>query len=275
MIHTKTHTEISKLRLSADLVSRTLAEVAKHLAPGVTTGELDVIAEDFIRSAGAEPAFKGYRAGSNVYPATLCVSIGDEIVHGIPGDRVINEGELVSVDCGVVLDGYFGDSAFTFGAGELSEEQIRLATTTYESLYLGIDAAVTGNRVGDIGYAVQQHCEAAGFGVVYELVGHGIGQNLHEDPQIPNVGRRGSGRKLATGLTVCIEPMINVGSNRVKSDDDGWTVRTADGKNSAHYEHMVVVQPGQPEILSTFEYIEQVVTPPYKMNLVVDELVSG
>jgi methionyl aminopeptidase len=271
MIHIKTHTELDKLRASADLVSRTLAEVARHLKPGVTTGELDAIAEDFVRSHDAEPAFKGYQVGSNVYPATLCISIGDEIVHGIPGDRIVEEGQLVSVDCGVVLDGYYGDSAFTFGVGELSEAQLKLATTTYESLYEGIDKAVTGNRVGDIGHAVQEHCESEGFGVVYELVGHGIGKSLHEEPQIPNVGRRGSGRKLSTGMTLCIEPMINMGSGRVKADRDGWTVRTVDGRDSAHYEHMIVVLPGQAEILSTFEYIEEVLPPPYKTTAVYDE----
>lgn len=273
MIHIKTHSEIDKLRSSAELVSRTLAEVARHLRAGVTTGELDVIAEDFIRTAGAEPAFKGYRAGSKVYPATLCVSIDDEIVHGIPGDRILRDGDLVSVDCGVILDGYYGDSAFTFGVGELSEEQVRLVTVTYESLYRGIDFAVSGNRIGDISHAVQQHCEGAGFGVVYELVGHGIGKSLHEDPQVPNVGRRGTGRKLSTGLAICIEPMINLGGGRVKSDEDGWTVRTSDGKSSAHYEHMVVVQPGQPEIMTTFEYIEEAVMPPYKLNQVYGEAV--
>lgn len=272
-MHIKSNSEIKKLRSSADLVSRTLAEVARYLRPGVTTRELDAIAEDHIRTAGAKPAFKGYRAGSNVYPATLCVSIEDEVVHGIPGERVIAEGELISIDCGVILDGYYGDCAFTFCVGELSEEQINLATTTYESLYEGINTAVTGNRVGDIGHAVQQYCETAGFGVVYELVGHGIGKDLHEEPQVPNVGRRGSGRKLSTGLVLCIEPMINLGSGHVTSDHDGWTVRTSDGKSSAHYEHMVVVNPGQPEILSTFEYIEEAITPPYKLNPVYGEAI--
>jgi methionyl aminopeptidase len=274
VIHIKTHSEIAKLRSSAEVVSKTLAEVAGHLRPGVTTGELDAIAEEFILSAGAKPAFKGYRVGSNVYPSVLCVSVGDEVVHGIPGDRVIMDGELVSIDCGVVLDGYYGDSAYTFGIGELTEKQIRLATTTYESLYEGINVAVNGSRVGDVGHAVQQYCESAGFGVVYELVGHGIGKSLHEDPQVPNVGRRGAGRKLTTGMTICVEPMINSGSGRVQSDADGWTVRTTDGGDSAHYEHMIAVQSGQPEILSTFEYIEEVVTPPYNMSLVHDEAVA-
>jgi methionyl aminopeptidase len=173
------------------------------------------------------------------------------------------------------LDGYYGDSAFTFGVGGLTDEQIMLATTTYESLYKGVGVAITGNRIGDIGYAVQNYCESKGFGVVYELVGHGIGKKLHEDPQVPNVGRRGTGRKLQTGTTLCIEPMINVGDRRVKSDDDGWTVRTIDGKASAHYEHMVVVRPGDPEILSTFEFIEEVVTPPYKMERLVEEPSAG
>ena len=271
MVHVKTQSEIEKLRASAILVSKTLAEVARHLRPGVTTGELDAVAEDFVRTAGAEPAFKGYRVGSNVYPSTLCVSIGDQIVHGIPGERAVTEGDLVSIDCGVVLDGYYGDSAFTFGVGGLSSQQIRLATTTYEALYEGVAAAVKGNRIGDIGHAVQNYCESRGFGVVYELVGHGIGKKLHEDPQVPNVGRRGTGRKLQAGTTLCIEPMINVGDRRVKSDDDGWTVRTIDGQDSAHYEHMVVVRPGEPEILSTFEFIEEVVTPPYKMEIEVGE----
>lgn len=275
MAHAKTHSEIEKLRASADLVSRTLAEVAQHLEPGITTRELDRIAEEFVRAQGAEPAFKGYRVGSNVYPATLCISIGDEIVHGIPGDRVIEDGQLVSIDCGVILDGYYGDSAFTFGVGTLSDDRLRLASTTYEALYEGIGAAVTGNRVGDIGYAVQQLCEADGFGVVYELVGHGIGKSLHEEPQVPNVGKRGSGRKLTTGMTLCIEPMINMGSGRVQADRDGWTVRTVDGQDSAHYEHMVVVMPGQAEILSTFEYIEEVVTPPYKNRLVYREAAAN
>ena len=275
MVHIKTHSEIEKLRSSADLVSRTLAEVARHLKPGVSTRDLDAIAEDFVRTNGAEPAFKGYRIGPNVFPATLCISIGDVIVHGIPGDHTVKDGDLVSVDCGVVLNGYYGDSAVTFGVGELSDEQIRLARTTYESLYEGIGMAIDGSRVGDIGHAVQQYCESAGFGVVYELVGHGIGKGLHEEPQIPNVGRRGTGRKLATGTTLCIEPMINMGSGRVKSDNDGWTVRTIDGKDSAHYEHMIVVNPGEPEILSTFEYIEDIIVPPYRMEPELDRAAAN
>ncbi len=270
-MNTKTHSEIEKLRASATLVSKTLAAVGRHVKPGVTTGELDAIAEDFVRTAGAEPAFKGYRVGTKVYPATLCTSVNDEIVHGIPGDRVVEEGQLISVDCGVILDGYYGDSAFTFAVGEISDEHVRLASVTYEALMRGISVATTGNRVGDVGHAVQSLCEAEGYGVVYELVGHGIGKSLHEEPQVPNVGRRGTGKKLKTGLTICIEPMVNMGSGRVSSDEDGWTVRTADGTSSAHYEHMVVVRPGEPEVLSTFDYVEEAVTPPYKMNLVTAE----
>ncbi|HLE56087.1 MAG TPA: type I methionyl aminopeptidase [Rhodothermia bacterium] len=275
MVHLKSHSEIEALRRSADLVSRTLGEVARHLVEGITTSELDVVAETFIRDHGAEPAFKGYRVGSATYPATLCVSINDEVVHGIPGSRIIQAGDVVSIDCGVVVDGYYGDSAYTFVVGDVKEDTARLLRTTYEALYDGIAMAVAGNRVGDIGHAVQTRCEAEGFGVVYELVGHGIGRGLHEEPQVPNVGRRGTGRKLKAGTTICIEPMITLGTSKVSSDDDGWTVRTADGSVCAHYEHMVVVRAGGAEILSTFDFIEKVVEPPYRMDLVYGETAAN
>jgi len=261
----KTPHEIALLRESADLVSRTLAEVAKNIFPGQKTQILDRIAEEFIRSHGAEPAFKGYRIPSlPPFPYTLCISVNDAIVHGFPGSYVLREGDLVSIDCGVLLNGYFGDSAYTFGVGDLSSKKIQLCTTTYEALQLGIEAASPHGTIGDIGFAVQQHCEAQDLGVVRDLVGHGIGSKLHETPQIPNFGQPRKGRRLRAGMTLCIEPMINLGTPAVVIDADGWTVRSADGTDSAHYEHMIWVNSGGSEILTTFEYIEQHITPPYK-----------
>ncbi len=252
------------MRASADLVGRTLAEVARHVHPGVTTQTLDRVAEEYVRSHRAEPAFKGYRVGQlPPFPGTLCVSVNDVVVHGIPGGYELQEGDLISVDCGVKLDGYYGDSAYTFAVGEISDDDIRLCQVTYEALHEGVARAVHGNRVGDISYAVQSYCEERGYGVVRDLVGHGIGRKLHEDPQVPNYGRRGTGRKLKQGTTICIEPMINRGTYAVGTDPDGWTIRTADGAPSAHYEHMVVVRRGEPEVLSTFAYIEEVIEAPY------------
>jgi len=265
MVHLKSEQEIERLRASADLVGRTLGEVARHVRPGVTTMSLDRIAETFIRDHRAVPAFKGYRVGRLQFPATLCTSINDVVVHGIPAERELEEGDLVSVDCGVILDGYYGDSAYTFGIGEISAEDARLCSATYESLQRGISASTAGNRLGDIGWAVQEHCESAGFGVVRDLVGHGIGRELHEEPQVPNFGRPGNGRKLRTGLVICIEPMINRRSAAVKTGTDGWTVQTKDGQSSAHYEHMVAVRKGEPDVLTTFSYVESVLDAlPYK-----------
>lgn len=275
MVHLKDENDLKVMRQSADLVSRTLGEVARHLEEGISTGELDVVAETFIRDHGAKPAFKGYRIGSVTYPSTLCVSINDEVVHGIPGGRIIEAGDIVSIDCGVIVDGFYGDSAYTFVVGDITEDQARLLRTTYDALQDGIAMAVAGNRIGDIGHVVQTRCEREGFGVIYELVGHGIGHSLHEEPQVPNVGRRGTGRKLKTGTTICIEPMITLGTNRVVSDADGWTVRTADKSVCAHYEHMVVVQPGKAEVLTTFEYIEEVVEPPYRMEFIYGEAAAN
>ena len=262
MIHLKSERELERLRASADLVARTLAEVGRHIRPGVTTAHLDAVAESFIRGQGAAPAFKGYQVGGLVFPSTLCMSVNDVVVHGIPDERPLEEGDLLSVDCGVVLDGYYGDSAYTFAVGEISAERADLCRVTYEALYRGIAEAVAGKRIGDIAQAVQDHCEGAGYGIVRELVGHGIGRRLHEDPQVPNFGRRGTGRKLKPGMTLCIEPMVNRGTHDVRTDADGWTVRTADGQASAHYEHMVAIRHGRPEILTTFSYIEAVVQPP-------------
>ncbi len=264
MIHLKSQREIDHLSASADLVGRALAEVARHIRPGVTTAALDRVAEDFIRAHDAEPAFKGYQLGQlPPFPGTLCISVNETVVHGIPGQHVLRQGDLVSVDCGVLLNGYYGDSAYTFAVGEISDEDAALCRVTYEALQQGVARAVHGNRIGDISFAVQAHCEGHGYGVVRDLVGHGIGRKLHEEPQVPNFGRRGTGRKLKEGMTLCIEPMINRGTHDVTTGADGWTIRTADGAPSAHYEHMVVVRRGRPDVLSTFAYIEAVIEAPY------------
>jgi methionyl aminopeptidase len=267
MVHLKSHREIEHLRESADLVSRTLAEVAKVIGPGVTTNQLDAVAEAFILDNGARPAFKGYGSEPNVFPATLCTSVNDVVVHGIPDDTPLEDGDVVSVDCGVILNGYYGDSAYTFCIGNVSDEAANLCSATYESLISAVGTATTGKRIGDIGWAVQSLCEPRGYGVVRALVGHGIGRDLHEDPQVPNFGRAGTGRKLKSGLTICIEPMINAGKADVFTDSDGWTVRTSDGKPSAHYEMMVVVQPGKSDVLTSFAPIEAALeSVPYNMT---------
>lgn len=277
MIHLKSAREVDHLRESADLVGRTLAEVARHVEVGVTTAELDAIAEDFIRTHGAEPAFKGYEISSTVqpFPGTLCTSVNDVVVHGIPSGYALQDGDLLSVDCGVALNGYYGDSAYTFAVGALSPEDRALCRITYDALNKGVAKAVTGNRVGDISSTIQAFCEQHGYGVVRDLVGHGIGRSLHEDPQVPNCGQPGRGRKLKSGLAICIEPMINRGTGEVTTDNDGWTVRTADRLPSAHYEHMVVVRDGQAEVLSTFEYIEDIIDAPYKQSYKKERVANG
>lgn len=269
MIHLKSQREIDLMRESADLVGRTLAEVAKRIEPGVTLNDLDAVAEEYIRTHDAEPAFKGYQVGDNVFPGTLCTSVNEAVVHGIPSDYALKEGDLLSVDCGVKLNGYFGDSAFTFAVGEIDDEARALCQATYDALHLGIEQAVSGNRVGDVGHAIDEHCSTLGYGVVRDLVGHGIGKELHEAPQVPNFGEPGRGRRLKRGLTVCIEPMVNQGTASVDVDPDGWTIRAADGKPSAHYEHMIAVGDDEPQILTTFDYIEDVVDPPYDTTLSV------
>jgi len=258
MIFLKSESEIDKMRTAARLVSRTLAEVARNIEPGITTGKLDQVAEEFIQKNNARPAFKGYGPKSNPFPATLCISVNDEVVHGIPGERKLQEGDIVSVDCGVEKDGYFGDHAYTFMVGECADEDKKLLKTTLESLYKGIDAAVHGNKIGDIGNAIQQHCEQQGFGVVRDLVGHGIGKDMHEDPSVPNYGKRGRGERLRSGMTLAIEPMITRGSWKVNTEADKWTIKTADGSNAAHFEHDIVVREGEAEILSTFDYIAEI-----------------
>ena len=250
----KTEEEIDLLRKSSLLVGRTLAEVAKVIEPGVSTAKLDRLAEEFIRDNGAVPGFKGYGG----FPATLCMSINEEVVHGIPGDRIINDGDVVSVDCGTLMNGFYGDSAYTFAVGNVKEEVLRLLEVTKESLYKGIEQAVTGKRVGDIGFAIQNHVEQFGYGVVRDLVGHGLGRNLHEKPEIPNFGRRGSGPKLQERMVIAIEPMITLGTFDIAQDPDGWTIRTLDNLPAAHFEHDVVIRRGKAEILSSFEFIEEV-----------------
>jgi methionyl aminopeptidase len=246
--------DIALLKESSLLVGKTLAEVAKHIAPGVRTGELDRLAEEFIRDNGAVPGFKGLYG----CPSTLLISVNEEVVHGLPGDRQLRDGDIASIDCGVLMNGLYGDSAYTFTIGEVPEEVKRLLRVTQECLELGIAAAVEGNRTGDIGFAIQQHAEANGYGVVRELVGHGLGRKLHEPPEVPNYGRRGQGVKLRTGMVLAIEPMINMGVKEVKQLADGWTIATRDGKPSAHFEHNVAVRKDKAEVLSTFSFITDV-----------------
>jgi methionyl aminopeptidase len=253
----KTDRDLEGLRRAAELVGEAHTEVARRIRPGVETQELDRVAEEVLRDAGGRPAFKGYAfPGASPFPGTLCISVNDVVVHGMPGAEVLREGDVVSIDCGVELDGYFGDFAYTYMVGEVSEKKEALLRTTKQSLYEGISRAIEGNRLGDIGHAVQSYCEARGLGVVRDLVGHGIGRRMHEDPQVPNFGRRGTGKKLRAGMTICIEPMITAGTEKVSVDADGWTVRTADGEPAAHFEHMVAVHRGQPEVLSSFASIE-------------------
>lgn len=253
MIYYKTEEEIEKIRESSLLVAKTLAEVAKHIVPGVTTLELDTIAYNFIKDHGAVPGFLNYKK----FPNTLCISVNSAVVHGLPGSYRLNNGDIVSIDCGVLYNGFYGDSAYTFSVGEISDESKRLLQITKECLLKGIEMAVVGKRLGDISYAIQEHAEKNNCSVVRELVGHGIGRKLHEDPEVPNYGKRGRGPLLQKGLVIAIEPMINLGKKDVVHEEDGWTVKTADGKFSAHYEHTISVENGKADILTTFKYIEE------------------
>ena len=255
MIFLKSDDEIELLRESNQIVAKTLAEVAKLIKPGVTTAQLDKIAEEFIRDNGGVPGFLGYHG----YPNTLCTSVNEQVVHGIPSDKVIlQDGDIVSVDCGVYKNEFHGDSAYTFCVGEVKPEIIDLLRTTKESLYKGIENAIEGKRLGDLGNAIQTYCEERGYSVVREMIGHGVGRKLHEAPEVPNYGKKGNGIMLKSGMTIAIEPMINMGSRNLVFEKDGWTTRTIDRKPSAHFEHSVVVRKGKADILSTFEYIEQV-----------------
>jgi len=258
--HYKTAEEIEILRANCLLVSRTLATVASAIRPGITGLELDRLAETFIRDHGAIPAFKGYPGSVSDFPGTLCISFNEVIVHGIPDSREVREGDVLSVDCGVEKDGYFGDSAFTFAVGTLPEDVMELLRVTRGCLALGVEAAVAGNRIGDIGFAVQQHAEVShGYGVIREMVGHGIGRKLHEPPEVPNYGQRGRGVLLKEGLTIAIEPMINLGTREVTMHKDGWTLTTRDRLPSAHYEHTVAIGKGRADVLSDHSLVEEAV----------------
>ncbi|MCL4149280.1 UNVERIFIED_CONTAM: hypothetical protein GTU68_058770 [Idotea baltica] len=254
------------MKLSCRLVSSTHEEVAKHIKPGINTKELDKIAEEFIRDNGGIPGFKGY----NGFPYTLCISMNDEVVHGMPRDEEVKDGDVLSIDCGAILNDFYGDSAYTYLVGEIGDDIMNLMRTTKEALYAGIKNAIVGKRLGDISHAIQTHAEKEyGYGVVRELVGHGVGRNLHEGPEVPNYGRKGSGMKLKEGLVIAIEPMINQGTKDIKYDSDGWTVRTKDNQISAHYEHTIAVRKSEAQILSTFEGLENSI----KNNIELTEIV--
>ncbi|MEY2638598.1 MAG: type methionyl aminopeptidase [Bacteroidota bacterium] len=256
MIFYKTDAEVAMMKASAMLVSQTLAEVAAMLKPGVTTKQIDTLCETYVRDHKAVPSFKNYQ---NTYPWSICASVNDVVVHGFPNDAPLKDGDVVSIDLGVILNGWHGDHAYTFILGETSAENIQLVKVTKESLYKGIAKAIAGNRIGDISYAIQEHTEKKyGYGVVRELVGHGLGRSLHEDPQVPNYGKRGNGPMMKENLVLAIEPMINLGTREVFTDADGWTVRTADGKVSVHFEHDVCVKRNQALILSDYSIIEAV-----------------
>lgn len=251
MIKPKTPEEIALMRESALVVSKTLGMLAKEVKPGVTTLYLDKLAEEFIREQDAIPGFLGLYD----FPNTLCVSPNSQVVHGIPNDQPLKEGDIISIDCGALKNGFYGDHAYTFAVGEITSEVQKLLDVTKESLYVGIREFKVNNRVGDVGYAIQQHCEKHGYSVVRELVGHGLGREMHEDPEMPNYGRRGRGKKFIEGMVVAIEPMINLGTKNIRQHKDGWTITTLDNKPSAHFEHDVAIVNGKPELLSTFSYI--------------------
>ena len=254
MIKLKTGEEVELMRESALLVSKTLGMLAAEIRPGITTLHLDNLAEIFIRDHNALPGFKGLYG----FPNTLCTSVNEQVVHGIPNKKALKDGDIISVDCGVLKNEFYGDHAYTFPVGEISEEVQKLLKVTKKSLFLGIEQTRSGNRIGDISHAIQHYTEKFGYGVVRELVGHGLGKQMHESPEVPNFGKRGKGPMIKNGLVIAIEPMINIGTRRVRQLSDGWTIVTADGKPSAHFEHDVAVVNGKPEVLSTFDYIEEV-----------------
>ena len=255
MIFLKSDEEIELLRISNQIVAKTLAELAKLIEPGISTEKLDKVADEFIRDNGGVPGFLGYSG----YPKSICTSVNEQVVHGIPSEKVIlQDGDIISVDCGVYINGFHGDSAYTFCVGDVKPEIVDLLRTTKESLYKGIEMAQDGKRLGDVGNAIQTHCEGRGYSVVREMIGHGVGRNLHEAPEVPNYGRKGNGIMLKSGMTIAIEPMINMGSRNLVFERDGWTTRTIDRKPSAHFEHSIAIRRGKADILSSFEYIEQV-----------------
>ncbi|RIW18828.1 type I methionyl aminopeptidase [Algoriphagus lacus] len=254
MIQYKTSEEVQLIKKSADILGKAHGEIAKHIKEGVKTSFLDKIAEEFIRDHGAVPSFKGY----NGFPASLCISVNEVVVHGFPSDYELKDGDIISVDCGVFHQGFHSDSAYTYPIGEVSPSVLALLKATRDSLYLGIEQAVAGNRIGDIGFSIQKFVEAKGYTVVRELVGHGLGRKLHEAPEVPNYGKKGSGPLLKAGMVIAIEPMINLGTRNIVQERDGWTIRTADRKPSAHYEHTVAIFEDKTEVLTTHKYIEEI-----------------
>ncbi|RIJ36790.1 type I methionyl aminopeptidase [Pontibacter oryzae] len=253
MIIYKTEDEIELIRQSALILSKAHGEIARLIKPGISTLSLDKVAEEFIQDNGALPSFKNY----NGFPYSLCISVNSVVVHGMPSNYILNEGDIISVDCGVYKNGFHSDCAYTHPVGQVSSEVQQLLDTTKESLYKGIEQAIVGNRLGDISFAIQNYAESKNYTIVRELVGHGIGKNLHESPEVPNYGRRGQGVKLQNGLVLAIEPMVNLGTKQIVQEDDGWTIRTKDNKPSAHFEHTVVIRKDSAEVLTTFEYIDQ------------------
>ncbi|MDE6755600.1 MAG: type I methionyl aminopeptidase [Muribaculaceae bacterium] len=254
MIYLKTPQEMELMRKACDLVSRTLGEMARWISPGVTTHKLDTIAREFILDNGGRPSCLGYQG----FPGTLCIEVNETVVHGFPSNYTLREGDIIGLDTVVELDGYNGDQCYTFAVGEISEEKMALCRTTKESLYAGIEACVPGKRIGDVSNAVQTYCEKRGYSIVREMCGHGIGKRMHEDPEIPNYGRRGIGPIIRDGMCLCIEPMVNMGSRNIVIEHDGWTCRTRDRQPSAHYEHTLAIIDGKTEVLTTFDYIEEV-----------------
>lgn len=253
MVRLKTDEEIELIRVSSELLSRVHGEIAKHVKPGVKTQHLDKVAEEYIRDHGASPSFKGFLG----FPASLCISVNEVVVHGFPGGHELKDTDIVTVDCGVKYNGWYSDSAYTYPMPNVGQPVMDLLNRTYDSLYRGIDQVKLGNRMGDIGFAIQSYVEQFGYGVVRELVGHGVGHGVHEDPEVPNYGKKGKGVKLVNGMVFAIEPMINLGKKNVVQEKDGWTIRTADRKPSAHFEHTVALKNGKVEVLTTFEYIER------------------
>jgi methionyl aminopeptidase len=256
MIHYKTSEEVEKIKQSADILGRAHGEIAKHVKKGVKTSFLDKVAEEFIRDHGAVPSFKGY----NGFPSSLCISVNEVVVHGFPSEYELKDGDIISVDCGVFHQGFHSDSAYTYPIGEVPPSVLALLRATRDSLYLGIEQATFGNRVGDIGHAIQKFVEAKGYTVVRELVGHGLGRKLHEAPEVPNYGKKGSGPLLKQGMVIAIEPMINLGTRNIVQEKDGWTIRTADRGPSAHYEHTIAIFEDRTEVLTTHKYIEEIIT---------------
>ncbi len=266
MIEYKSEKEIELIRESSLLVAKTLGEVAKVIRPGIKTIELDKLAEEFILDNGAKPGFKGYHG----FSGSLCISPNEQVVHGIPGQRELKDGDIVSIDCGVLKNGFYGDSAFTFAIGEIEESVRRLLNVTHECLLLGIEQAVEGNTLGDISFTIQDHAEKAGYTVVRELVGHGLGRNLHEAPEVPNFGKKGKGLTLRKGLVIAIEPMINLGKRFVVQEKDGWTIRTSDRQPSAHYEHTISVGKEKADILSSFSYVREALKSNINNKLIIE-----